>query len=347
VGDANLDPVRVAVMSPGGWGRRYLEAVRGSPRLKLEGVCSRQAETAAAAGAEFGGRAFRRYDELVRDPAVEAVLLPTPHFLHYAQAKAALLAGKHVFVEKPLANTIAEAEELAALSQARGLILAVGLQGRRTAGIRRARAMLDSGELGRVGLVTVTHGSPQVHQNYRSGDWETSDATMPGGILDQLGVHYADVLQYLLGPVVRVAGFVNRHVSAFPTIDCGAATYEFASGVVALHATHQVSAYISEVRLFTDRGLLQISRMGRELTWEPIAELAAAKAGATTRHTLPLSGAEMNTTAIAEELDEFAGCIRTGARPEVGAAEGLRALRLMRAVMEAHATGRAVSLAQP
>jgi len=343
---AELPPVRYAVMSPGGWGTRYLEALRGGGLMELAGLCSRQEAVCGPLLARHGGRQFSTWEEMLADPTVEAVLLPTPHFLHHAQAKAALLAGKHVFVEKPLANRIAEAEELRALAETQGRVLAVGLQGRRTAGIRRAKALLDSGELGRVGLATVTHGSPQVHLTYRPGDWETSAETMPGGILDQLGVHYADVLAYLFGPVRRVTGFVNRHLSPYPTIDCAGAAYEFENGVVVVHATHQVSAYISELRIFTDRGMLQVGRMGREACWEPIADLATAKAGASARQPVPLEGPDMNTTAIREELEDFARCIRTGHRPEVGAEEGIAALRLVRAVMQAHATGQAVAPAE-
>ena len=334
--------VRFAILSPSNWGCRYLEAVRDSSHLRLAAVWGRSHENATAVGQKYGGRLFSSYEAILADPEIEAVLLPTPHFLHYVQAKAALLAGKHVFVEKPLANRIGEGEELRELAGREGLVLGVGLQGRRTAGIRKAKALLESGEIGRPGLVTVAHGSPQVHLTYRPGDWETSEETMPGGILDQLGVHYAEVLHYLFGPVARVSGFCNRHLSPYPTIDCAGGVYEFRSGLVAVHATHQISAYISELRIFTDRGILHVSRMGREVVWEPIAGLASAKAGAAVRGTIALDGPEMTTTAIREELEEFASCIRTGRRPEVGAAEGLDALRLVRAVMRAHATGQAV-----
>lgn len=337
-----VSPVRLGIVSPANWGRRYLDAVRDSSVVALHGVWSRSQANAVEIGAVYGGRVFGSFAELLAAPEIEGVLLPTPHFLHYPQAKAALQAGKHVFVEKPLANRLDEAEELKALSEAKGLVLGVGLQGRRTAGIRKARSLLDSGEFGRPGIVTVAHGSPQVQLTYKPGDWETSPATMPGGILDQLGVHYAEVLQYLFGTVARVSGFCNRHLSQYPTIDCAGGVYEFKSGLIAVHAVHQVSAYISELRVFTDQGILHVNRMGREVFWEPIAGLAQAKAGSVQREAIALDGPEMTTTAIREELEEFGRCIRTGRRPEVGAEEGLAALRLVRAIMRAHETGTAV-----
>ncbi len=320
-------PVAFGIVSPAEWGRRYLDALRGSSKMRLAGVWGRSAENASAVAAKYGGITYATFDALVNAPEIDAILLPTPHFLHYAQTKAALLAGKHVFVEKPLANRLDEAMELKTLSEQRGRVLGVGLQGRRTAGIRKAKAMIESGEVGKIGMVVVMHGSPHVHLTYKPGDWETSEATMPGGILDQLGVHYAEVLHYLFGSVARVSGFVNRHISDYSTIDCATGSYEFTSGVVAVHAVHQVSAYISELRIFTDRGILQINRMGREVNWEAFGDLATAKAGAAGRQNIPIAGPEMNTSAIREELEEFAECIRTGRRPEVGAAEGIAALR--------------------
>lgn len=310
--------------------------------MSLTAVWGRSAENVARIVSEYGGVPKSSFEALVTDPNVDAVLLPTPHFLHYPQAKAALLAGKHVFVEKPLANRFDESAELLVLSEARRLVLAVGLQGRRTAGIRRVKALLASGQYGRPALVTVAHGSPQVQLTYKPGDWETSDVTMPGGILDQLGVHYAEVLQFLFGRVRRVSGFCNRGASVYPTVDTAAGAYEFESGLVAVHAVHQISAYVSELRIFTDRGLLQVNRMGRELIWEPIADLTTAKAGVVGRQVIPLEGPEMTTTALREELEEFADCVRNGGKPEVGAAEAIAAHRLVRAILCASETGRAV-----
>lgn len=337
-------PVNFGIVSPAQWGRLLLNSVQESSKLKFGGVWGRNQDNAQDITAHYGGMVYDSYHALLADEAIEAVLLPTPHFLHYSQTMEALQMGKHVFVEKPIANHLHEAHDMQRLSIERNLVLSVGLGGRRTGGARILKQKLDSGEYGDVAMVVVMHGSPQVHVTYQPGDWETSSETMPGGILDQLGVHYAEVLRYLFGPVRRVAGFYNAAVSQYDTVDVASLSYEFESGRVALHALHQVSAYISQMNVFTTRGMFQMNRMGRELLWHPIADLNTAKKGGAAVQTIPVDGPEMTTTVLQEELEEFADCIRLGSKPEVGAEEGIAALRLMRAAMKAHESKTVVDL---
>lgn len=338
--------VRFAIISPAHWGRLLLNSVRESPKLAFAGVWGRNTENAADIVANYGGRAYPSYEALLADDTIEAVLLPTPHFLHYPQSMAAMQAGKHVFVEKPIANHLYEAHDMQRISEERGLVLSVGLGGRRTGGARKVKEMLDQGELGKVAMVVVMHGSPQVHVTYQEGDWETSPDLMPGGILDQLGVHYAEMLQYLFGPVRRVAGFYTDTISRYPIPDAAGVTYTFDNGIIGVHVLHQVSAYISQMSIFTTHGILQMNRMGRELIWQEIIDLNKAKQGGPQIVNIPVGGPEMTTTVLQEELEEFADCIRLGRKPEVGAAEGISALRLMRAAMRAHETGKVIDLSE-
>lgn len=80
--------------------------------------------------------------------------------------------------------------------------------------------------------------------------------------------------------------------------------------------------------------------MGRELLWQEIIDLNKAKQGGPQVVNIPVDGPEMTTTVLQEELEEFADCIRLGGKPEVGAAEGIAALRLMRATMRSQKTGK-------
>jgi len=197
-------PVRFAIVSPGSWGRRLLEAAAQSQLLEFVGVWSRSERNRDEIVSLYGGRAFPEFESLSGDPAVEAVILPTPHFLHFPQTMASLEAGKHVFVEKPIANTVEEAEQMDRAARDRGLVLAVGLQGRRTGGARMARRMIEEGRLGKVVMAVAVQCAPlTAFQAYRDGDWEVDPEKNPGGPLDNLGSHYMDLLQYLLGPPAK------------------------------------------------------------------------------------------------------------------------------------------------
>lgn len=336
-------PVTFGVISPGRWGRKLLDAAKASPRLALAGVYSRNPATADEIAATYGGRAYSSIEALLADDRIEAVVIPTPHFLHHPQALAAMRAGKHVFVEKPIATTIAEAEEMLRVSTQTRRVLAVGHQGRHTGGIRRVKAMLDSGELGDVAAVAIVQGYP--HALFRTAsDWRTGSTAVPGGQLDELGVHYFDVLAYLFGPARRVTGFVHRPADAAPP-DTATVALAFDRGVIVTYTTWATSVGISRMSLYGSKGALELNRMGQDAcTWQPISDLATARLGGHPPQPVKFDGPYLVTTALTAELEDFAGAIREGRPPQVGAAESLATLRISRAAMEASTTGRTVEL---
>lgn len=336
-------PVRFAIASPARWGRLLLDAAKTSPKLEFAGVWSRNPDNRADIVAAYGGSEYASLERLLADRSIEAVLLPTPHFLHHPQTMSALRAGKHVFVEKPMANTLSEAEDMRRASDAAGLVLAIGLQGRRTAGVRRAREILDSGEIGNVVMAVAVHAA-SIADSYAAGDWEIDPVKNPGGPLLNLGVHYMDVMQYLLGPIRRVSAFGSNHVNRLKVPDVVSMNLQFESGVPGVYMTNQVSVYSSRLSIHGTRGALHINRFGQELIVEEKADLPAAQSQGPEIRTIELDGPHPYTTALREELEEFAMCIRSGKRPTVGAREGILALRPVLAAIESEATGRMIGL---
>ncbi|GIW08500.1 MAG: oxidoreductase [Dehalococcoidia bacterium] len=338
-----MEPVRFAIVSPARWGRLLLDAARETPMLSFAGVASGTRSNADAVAHDYGGRVYPSYEALLADPTIEAILLPTPHHLHYPQAMAAFAAGKHVFVEKPIAVTIAEAETMQQESERRGLVLAVDHPGRRTGGARLAKRLIDEGRLGAIVSAVAIHGAPLEPRS--NEDWKFSAEVVPGGPLDQLGPHYADLMHYLLGPIRNVSSYVRDDVTPFSAPDAAIASFRFASGVIGVYVTHQVAGYVSSLTIFGVAGALRIERFGQELFWQDRTPTQAAQAGEGGWRPIPVAGPAPSTTALTEALDEFARCIRTGARAEVGAAEGIAALRVMRAALDSAQIGRVIELA--
>lgn len=337
-------PVTFGIVSPGRWGRKLLDAARASPHLRFGGVFSRQADNAAAIVRDYGGEAYSRFPDLLAAPGLEAVLLPSPHFLHHPQTLAALAAGKHVFVEKPIATTLAQALEMDAAARAAGRILAVGQQCRHTGAARRIRAMLAAGEFGRLASVVVVQGFPLL-LGADAANWRTHAANVPGGPLDELGVHYFDVLRYWCGPVRRVRGVARRRLAAGDVPDTVAAILEFDDGIVATYSAHFVSVGLSRVTLYGTQGALELNRFGELPSyWQPVTDMAAARTGGAPPEPITFDGPTLAATALTAELEDFARCIRTGGQPEVGAGEGIAALRVARAVLESSHTGGAIDL---
>src|SRR6185503_8463207 len=95
-------------------------------------------------------RATRRFEDVVNDPDINAVVIATPVRFHYEMAKACLAAGKHTFVEKPMARTTAEGQELVALAERQGLVLMVGHTFLFSPAVNRMKQIIDSGDIGEV-----------------------------------------------------------------------------------------------------------------------------------------------------------------------------------------------------
>src|SRR5262249_43976583 len=137
---------------------------------------------------------------------------------HPAQTLQAVAAGKHVFVEKPIATSIEQAEEMARAARASGLVLAVGHQGRRTGAVRTARQLIEAGEIGRVVHLVAVQGFPSAF-GWNADAWRRDAARLPGGPLDELGVHYFDTMRYLAGPITSVMGWQRNDLPPGETPD--------------------------------------------------------------------------------------------------------------------------------
>ncbi len=339
------DRVKLGFVSPGRWARKLAAAMGPSTVVELAGVASRDPASARAFSLEYGGTVHNGYRELLADPSITGVVLATPDHVHHEQAMAAFQAGKHVFVEKPIAHKIDLAVEMQEEARRRGLVLSVGMPLRRNGSAREIKRRLENGDLGSVVMVAANHGAPAIQSRDTDG-WFFSAASVPGGPLDQLGVHYGDLLQYWFGPIQTVTGTYRRDESLGGYITAAVAVFTFASGLIASYTTHLTSAYVSNCIIFGERAAVHYNRAGQELIWEDILppdqakEKGPQKRALEAPEPLPFSGA------LLEEIEDFANCIRSGGRPEVGAEEGVSALRVVRAVIEACDTGRAVDVSE-
>jgi predicted dehydrogenase len=143
--------MNVAVIGFGYWGPNLVRNFTACPTTEVVAIADKDPGRRAAAGNTYRWtRVVDDADEIFSDPAIDAVALATPLFTHYPLAKRALEAGKHVLVEKPLASSVAECEELKALAAARGLVIMVDHTFVYTGAVRKIRELVSGGHLGRV-----------------------------------------------------------------------------------------------------------------------------------------------------------------------------------------------------
>jgi predicted dehydrogenase len=304
---------RVAIVGTGFWGAKLAEAVHRSS-LELAACYSRDADKRRAFAERFRCDAAGSYEAALE--AADAVVLATPNSDHEEQTLAAAGRGSHVFVEKPIATTVAAAERMRDACAAAGVALLVGHELRRLGAARKAKAVLESGILG---TVVLAEANFSLTSPVGPGTWKEGRGTP----LVQLGIHHADTLQYLLGPVTRTTGRLNRVVSDVDIDDTGAAILEFESGAVGTIASSYVSPKTYSIRLLgTDAVLDYHTDIS---VWPAADELDEMT-------TLTIGGDVVDfehVDPVVDELEELGRCSRGEATPETGADEGIAALRVI------------------
>jgi predicted dehydrogenase len=324
-----MSSVKVASIGLGWWGGVLAEKGRAAG-LEVASVFARHKEPRDEFAKAHGARSAATLDEILSDPAIEAVLIATSHSSHADLVIEASAAGKHVFVDKPFTLSVSEAKRAMRAAETAGIVLQVGHNRRRQPANRRLKALIDGGELGVVHHAEAVLSNPR-GLNPRTG-WRGDPAESPAGGMTGLGVHMADNLNYLLGPAARVGAF-SKKVMDIGTLDnVTTATIEYHSGPLAFLGTSTVIPDIARTAIWgttaaawneMDGDQFFLQRSGEmDRTAEPVETLDTVK----------------------DELAEFASNVRTGARPETGGPEALEAVAVLEGIVESATTGRIVDL---
>ena len=150
------EAIKVGVVGCGYWGPNLIRNLRQSPDCQLKLICDTSEERLSHMRRLYPEVATtRRFEDLLNGADLDAVVIATPVRLHYEMAKAALSVGKHVFIEKPMARTEAEAEELVALAEREGLVLMVGHTFLFSPAVRRMKEIVDAGDIGEVQYISA------------------------------------------------------------------------------------------------------------------------------------------------------------------------------------------------
>ena len=194
--------IACAIAGLGRWGRSLVEAASANTRLKITRAVETDLTRAHPFCAERGIALTGDFDSVLADPAIDAILLATPHSLHRTQVIAAASAGKHVFCEKPLALRRGDAAAMFEACRKANVLLAVGHNRRFWPSMRALREIAAAGELGTI-LHVEGHNSNENALAVLDG-WRLSPEESPGGGLTGAGLHVLDGFVSLLGPVRKV-----------------------------------------------------------------------------------------------------------------------------------------------
>jgi predicted dehydrogenase/protoporphyrinogen oxidase len=191
-------PIRVGVVGVGYWGPNLVRNLAESPEFELVHVCDLRPDPLAAVSRRYPGvRSSTRFEELLRDGEVDAVAIATPVSTHHALAMSALEAGKHTFVEKPLAASSEEVLELTQLAETNGLVLMPGHTFVYSPPVTTIKNLIDSGELGDIYFISSSRVNLGLHQPDVSVVWD-------------LGPHDFSILRYWLGALPAQVSALSR-----------------------------------------------------------------------------------------------------------------------------------------
>jgi predicted dehydrogenase len=213
--------VSIAVVGLGYWGPNLLRVLSDREDVRVSYICDLdQARLKLYSGRYPSSRATSRLSEVLSDPAVDAVVFATPGFTHHDLGLLSLRAGKHTFVEKPLASSTADAEELVAVAQEEGLALMCGHTFLYSPAVRAVKGLLDRGDLGELYFISSSRVNLGLHQKDISVIWD-------------LAPHDFSMLHYWLDGMPEWVSVVGRASVMTDVIDVAFIDLQFPSGVLA------------------------------------------------------------------------------------------------------------------
>jgi predicted dehydrogenase len=216
-----MAPVRIAVVGLGYWGPNLVRNLHELPEAEVACVCDLRPEALAAIGRRYPAVAqTTSFDDVLADPSIDAIAIATPVSSHHRFASAALAAGKHVFVEKPLAASSSEATELIALADGSGLVLMPGHTFLYSPPVTMIRELIESGELGDVYFISTSRVNLGLHQPDVSVAWD-------------LAPHDFSILRYWLDETPSHVSALSRDCIVPGTPDVAFINLEFPSGTIA------------------------------------------------------------------------------------------------------------------
>jgi UDP-2-acetamido-3-amino-2,3-dideoxy-glucuronate N-acetyltransferase len=319
--DVALFP-KVAIAGAGFWGKNL---VRNFAELgALTTVCDRQGEALDRVTQAYPEvRTCEDFSEILADPDISAVAIATPAVSHYALAKKALLAGKDVFVEKPLALRVEEGQELVELAEKSGRILMVGHILHYHSAIRKLKSIIDAGELGKIQYIysnRLNIGKIRTEEN----------------ILWSFAPHDISIILLLLGEMPREVSvhggsYLQSHVA-----DVTMTTLSFGNGVKGhiyvswLHPfKEQLLVVVGDRRMAVfddtspDRKLVLYSHQIDWIDRSPVARKAEGEV-------VPIAATEP----LKDECAHFLDCVRNRQMPRTDGPEGLRVLQVLQSCQQ-------------
>jgi predicted dehydrogenase len=382
-----MKPIRTAIFGTGFMGRVHLEAVRRLEFVEAAAIAGRNAEAARRLGSGFSIPTIASdYRDVLRDPAIDAVHICTPNAQHFAMAKDALQAGKHVICEKPLATSVEQGEELVALAAGRGVRNCVCHNLRFYPMVQQMRAMREAGDLGEILVVQGTYFQDWL---LYETDWNwrvDAKAGGPSRCMADIGSHWFDLAEHVTGlrvtslcadlqtfhpmrkqPKHSVETFANKLLGPEDYVETAVDTEDFGAVIFRMGERARGSVAASQVSAGRkNRFNIEVCGTRASVAWNQerpdelwvghrdtgneifIKDPSLLKPAARSYADLPGGHSEGYDDTFKQIFRRFYASIRTDGTPEYPQfVDGLRQLTILDAVLRSHRTRAWVDVPAP
>ena len=332
--------MKIAVAGAGYIINIHARAVLAQKDVELAAVVEKYPDKAAALARKFGiKRQYETVEQLLKACQVDALVIGTPNFLHASQATAALRAGVHVLVEKPMAMNARQAGKMMEASARSGAALMMAHCWRFDEDVNWLKA--HSGKLGRI-IRTKGYG---VHLNWGPSGWFTQKKLAGGGALADMGIHAIDTTRYLLGDPqpVSVYAKIGTHYKDFDVDDTGVILVEWDNGVISYIESGWWQPHMdgpeAAVQLYGTQGFGQLYPTRLEIPNPRARKIRVIEAG-----TCFPREQHAPQSMYDAQMAYFMACIRRKQTPVPGALEGLTNMKVVDAAYKSAHTGRCVKI---
>jgi predicted dehydrogenase len=342
-------PVKVGIVGLGRWAKVLTRAAKQSDKIQIVAGFSRSAEKRADFEKEMGVPSVPDMTAMLSNPEIKGVILTVPNEQHLPMAEMVAKAGKHVYTEKPIAQTLEDGLKIAELENQYGVTVTVGHSARLMAGIRIIKEKIDAGELGRVAFMEANFSNERALE-LTPQTWRWYKDRAPGGPLSQLAIHQFDVLHLLGGAITEVSSMASKLSPVGAEVDDQSMTLiRFKDGKIGYVGSCWTAPGIFAVRVFGSKGLMHYEiDFG---TWDTPHLLHKAstlyiqrgKDGWAKREDIKLPESDM----FRAELEAFAGSCVSGKPNELTAHNGNVAVAVVNAALKSiERKGQCVTIAE-
>jgi len=312
------DVIRVASLGLGWWSDVLADGVVKAKGIEVVSCYTRSKDKRINFAKKYNCAYADSYEQLLANDQIDAIINTTPNNIHLETTQRAAESGKHVFLDKPIANSVGEGMQIAKICREAKVKLSIGFQRRRENQFRWVHDEIKAGRFGKIVQGEANISRDRLGQ-FEADHWRYTAEGMPGGVMLQIGPHYVDVMEMLMGPIIEVSGMLSQLILPGDNPDV--------AGLVMKHDNGAISTLNAGYASAGENYVMNIYGKEASALYSLNTGMYYLKRGEKT----PIKKEFEANDTIAEQMEEFGNCIRHDSEPEVGGEWAARSLAVIRA----------------